>query len=70
MLWCNDDNCRKWGILHALGNGQFSRFSIGNQKTLNHANIHSDLKEFYEKYYSSNMINAVLLSNLPFDQLQ
>jgi secreted Zn-dependent insulinase-like peptidase len=31
MLWTNDDNCRKWGILHEIANGRFSRFTIGNQ---------------------------------------
>lgn len=70
VLWTNDDNCRKWGILHELGHGQFSRFTIGNQTTLNHPKIHDDLKCFYDTYYSANMINAVLLSNLPFEELE
>jgi len=70
VLWTNDDNCRKWGILHEIAHGQFSRFSIGNQSTLNHDKIHSDLKAFYDKHYSANLINAVLLSNLSFEELQ
>lgn len=46
-----------------MGNGQFGRFNIGSQESLNHPNILEDLRAFYDKYYSSNMINVVLLSN-------
>lgn len=70
VLWVSDDNTRKWGVLHAIGHGQFSRFSIGNQDTLNHPKIIDDLRAFYTTYYSSNLINAVVLSNCDLEQLE
>lgn len=64
MLWTSDDSTRKWEIIHALGDGPYARFTIGNQDTLNHKDILDDLRAYYDKCYSSNIINAVLVSNL------
>ena len=31
MLWTGDDSCRRSAVLQSLCNGEYSRFSIGNQ---------------------------------------
>lgn len=67
-LWTSDDNTRKWEIIHALADGKYARFSIGNQDTLNHEHILTDLREYYDKTYSSNIINAVLISNQTIEE--
>ena len=67
-LWTADDNCRKWQIIHSLAKGPYSRFTLGNQDTLNHPYILEDLKKYYDEAYSANIINAVLISNLSIAQ--
>jgi len=44
-------------------NHPLSRFSIGNLKTLNKPNIHKKIKEFYEKKYSSHLMNLIVYIN-------
>lgn len=70
VLWTNDDNCRKWEVLRKLAVGPYSRFSIGNNKTLRHPDIREDLVEFYNKFYSSNIIKGVICSYLPIEEMK
>lgn len=70
VLSTNDDNSRKWEILRKMGQGPFSRFSIGNVDTLRHESIRDDLLEFYNAYYSANIINAVLCSNNSIEDMK
>ena len=69
-MWTNDDNCRKWEVLRNLAVGPFSKFSIGNNETLNHPEIREDLVKFYEKNYSSNIINMVACSSLTIEEMK
>lgn len=63
MLWTSDDSTRRIAVLQSLGNGEYARFSIGNQETLNHSKIVEELRKFYDSYYGSRIITAVLLSD-------
>lgn len=53
-----------------------SRFSIGNLQTLrdtpsqNHINTYQELKKFHAKYYSSNIMSAVVISNEPLEKIE
>ena len=47
-----------------------NRFSTGNLETLQIPNILDELKKFYEKHYSSNLMNLVLVSKYSLDELQ
>ena len=70
VLWTNDDNCRKWEVLRKLASGPYSRFNIGNTETLRHEHIREDLVSFYDRYYSANIINAVLCSNYSIKEMK
>ena len=65
VLWSDDDETRKEEILRKLGSAPFSRFSVGNKYTLDYPSVREDLMSFYDKYYSSNLMNVVLCSHLP-----
>ena len=47
----------------------FNKFSTGNLETLNHPDIRDRLLKMYNQYYSSEIMNLVLYSNLPMDNL-
>ena len=47
-----------------------NRFSTGNLETLQLPNIMDELKKFYLSNYSSNLMNLVLVSRSPLDDLQ
>ena len=69
-MWTNDDNCKRWGVVRHLGTGEYGRFNIGNQETLGHSEVLTDLRAFYDKYYSANLINCVLISHLPIEEME
>ena len=50
--------------------GPYSQFSIGNNETLGHQKVRDDLVEFYNKNYSSNIINAVLCSSMNLKEMK
>ncbi|ARF09651.1 Zn-dependent peptidase [Indivirus ILV1] len=56
---------RIFGVLKELvvNNHPFYNFGIGNKETLNKPNIRNALLEFYDKYYSSNIMKLVILTN-------
>lgn len=50
----------------------FTIFSVGNNETLSdkpHSKLQDELVKFYEKYYSANVMKAVLYSNQPIEKL-
>ena len=49
---------------------RLNRFSTGNNETLRIPNIHDELRKFYSKHYSSNLMNLVLVSRLSLDELE
>lgn len=46
------------------------RFGTGNKETLNVEGILDELHLFYERYYSSNLMNLVLVSRASVDELE
>src|SRR5207237_3569467 len=46
-------------------NHPYSHFGCGTKKTLNKKNIRDKLIEFHTTYYSSNVMNLVIYSNIP-----
>lgn len=53
----------------AIPGSIFNRFSTGNLETLQIPGIMDHLKVFYESYYSSNLMNLVLVSRLSLDDM-
>ena len=47
----------------------FNKFSTGNKETLNQPDIRDQLLKMYNQYYSSEIMNLVLYSNLPMENL-
>lgn len=48
----------------------YYNFGSGNKQTLAKDNIRDILKDFYDKYYSSNIMKLVILSNIPLDIIE
>ncbi len=60
------DSWRKYQTLKTIqcdGNSPVNCFSTGNKETLNVPNIREKLIEFYNKYYSSNVMKLVIYDN-------
>ncbi|MFT5451458.1 MAG: protease-3 [Enterobacterales bacterium] len=56
-----------------LGAHPANRFLIGNLETLSDkedSKLHPKTVEFFNKYYSSNIMRVALLSNLPLDEME
>lgn len=51
-------------------NHPYQKFSCGNLKSLSKANIRNTLKDFYDKYYSSNIMHLVVLSNKSINEME
>ncbi len=47
----------------------FNRFATGDLETLNKPLLRENLIDFHKKYYSSHLMNLVLVSNLPIEEL-
>ena len=47
----------------------FNKFATGNKETLNHPDIRDRLLKMYNKYYTSEIMNLVMYSKLPMDNL-
>jgi insulysin len=66
--YIKDINEEPWRILEVLRTGcykdhSFSRFGSGNKNTLNLQNIHELTKQFFENYYSSDLMTLIILTN-------
>lgn len=57
--WRYEDILRKFG----KHKSPFSAFSTGNLETFDVKNLHERLKEFYDKYYSSDIMTLVIVSD-------
>ncbi|KAL4508543.1 hypothetical protein ABPG72_003847 [Tetrahymena utriculariae] len=49
---------------------EFCKFATGNLQTLSHPTIRNDLIQFYNKYYSANLMRLVIYSNKNIDQME
>ena len=67
----NLDTWRNYQLFKSqLANGSpFAQFSTGNKQTLSHADIRDRLLKMYNKYYSSEIMNLVIYSKLPMDNI-
>lgn len=54
----------------AVPGSRLNRFSTGNLETLQKPNILGELKKFYQKHYSSNLMNLVTVSRYSLDEQQ
>jgi insulysin len=48
----------------------YNNFGFGNTKTLSSPQIRTTLQDFYNKYYSSNIMNLVVLTNNPITHME
>ncbi|WNO59956.1 insulinase family protein [Rheinheimera sp. MMS21-TC3] len=56
-----------------MGDHTANRFLIGNLETLGdkkHSQLHAETVEFYNKYYSANIMKVALISNLPLAEME
>ncbi|WP_159822221.1 insulinase family protein [Colwellia sp. 20A7] len=56
-----------------MGEHAANRFLIGNLETLSdkeNSNLHKETVDFYNKYYSSNIMKVSMVSNLPLDEME
>lgn len=75
QLKIKDDSRREWDVLRELANPEhpFSRFSVGSLETLDNSKdnpVREDLIDFYEKYYTADHMNLVVLGTQSLDQLE
>ena len=54
----------------AKGNSVFKKFSTGNLETLNKPHIRDALLEMHKKYYSSDLMSLVILSNKTLEEME
>ena len=54
----------------AFNTGPFHKFGTGNSETLKKDNIRDILLEFYEKYYSANLMKLVISSPYSFNEIK
>ncbi|MDP5213931.1 insulinase family protein [Pseudoalteromonas tunicata] len=56
-----------------MGEHPANRFLIGNLETLGdkeNSNLHKETVDFYNKYYSSNIMKVAMISNLPLSEME
>ncbi|GAA0813571.1 pitrilysin [Colwellia asteriadis] len=56
-----------------MGDHAANRFLIGNLETLSNkegSNLHQETVDFYNKYYSANIMKVSMVSNLPLDEME
>jgi insulysin len=60
----NDDGWRRQELLRAVSNEEhwFSKFGTGSNETLNIPNIAKKVRDFFETYYSSDLMTLVILA--------
>lgn len=68
----NNDNWRRQEILRAVAkdNHWFSKFGCGSNETLNCKDIHVKVREFFDKYYSSDLMILTVISNEPIEKIK
>lgn len=68
----NNDNWRRQEILRSVAkdNHWFSKFGCGSNETLNCKDIHIKVKNFFDKYYSSDLMTLTVVSNEPIEKIK
>ncbi|XP_063692021.1 insulin-degrading enzyme-like [Bolinopsis microptera] len=63
---------KKFSILKLMSDPDhpFHRFNVGNKEIFDSADFVTKIRWFYNKYYSANLMNAVILSNLPLQEIE
>lgn len=74
-LKIQDDSRREWDVLRELANPEhpFAKFSVGNLETLADRDgrpVRDDLLTFYQRHYSANQMNLVVLGTEDLDTLE
>jgi len=71
MSLTNDD-WRQYQLFRTLAKegNPFKRFSTGNLKTLQCGTIRKELLEFYNKFYSSNLMRLVVYGKENLEKLE
>ncbi|MFA5547957.1 MAG: insulinase family protein [Porticoccaceae bacterium] len=74
-LKIQDDSRREWDVLRELANPEhpFAKFSVGNLETLADREgrpVREDLLAFYQRHYSANQMNLVVLGTEDLDTLE
>jgi len=74
-LKIKDDGRRIYEVLKATANQQhpFSKFSVGNLDSLKdreHSKTRDELIQFYNKYYSANLMTLAILGKEPIEELK
>jgi len=57
-------------LIELAGKKPLKNFHTGSEKTLNVKNIRGYLVDFFEKYYSSNIMNIVIFSSKPIEEIE
>ncbi|KAL5269357.1 hypothetical protein ACHWQZ_G002997 [Mnemiopsis leidyi] len=72
QLDLNSDAWTSWDLMRELSNPKhpFHTFSTGSISTLNRTDIQDRLWEFYDRYYSANLITVAIIGNETLDTLQ
>ena len=67
----NNDTWRTYQLFKSelAKDSPFTQFSTGNKETLNHPDIRERLLKMYNKYYSSEIMNLIIYSKLPLNNL-
>ena len=73
--WENNLQSDSWRLYQLFNNwsnpdSSFNIFGCGNLDTLNKDDIYDRLKEFHDKWYSSNIMKLVVYSNKPLDEIE
>ena len=67
----NNDTWKNYQLFKSelAKDSSFTKFSTGNKETLNHPDIRECLLKMYNKYYSSEIMNWIIYSKLPLNNL-
>ncbi|EFA80402.1 hypothetical protein PPL_07236 [Heterostelium album PN500] len=66
----NDLLHRFYATLMSFDDHPLTMFNCGSLETLNKADLHSKMVEFYHKYYSANLMNLVIIGPQSLDELE
>jgi insulysin len=75
QLKYKNDGRRQWDVLREIANPKhpISKFNVGSLGTLSdnkQSDVRDELIEFYDKYYSANLMTLVVLGKQPLDHLE
>ena len=75
QLKYKNDGRRQWDVFREIANTEhpISKFNVGSLGTLSdrkNSNVRAELIDFYNRYYSANLMTLVVLGSEPLDQLE